>query len=608
MFRLKSILNAHKWKSAGFIRYYQKQANVRVGCFSGFWGDSCNFAAQQLVRKGNLNYLVGDYLAEVTMSILAVMKKKMPDLGYCPDFFEHLAPVGKQISDKNIKVVVNAGGLNPKGCAVKLTELLKMFQLDLKVAYVTGDNLIERKAEVTSETPYKDYPFNTLNCYLGAEPISAALEKGADIVITGRCVDSALILGPLIHAFKWDMSDYDKLAQGSLAGHLIECGAQCTGGNFTDWEKVPDFHNVGFPIVDVESSGVFTVTKPPTTGGLVSFGTVAEQLLYEIGDPLCYALPDVNCDFTNVRLDEVGENQVKVSGATGSPPSKFYKVSATHVDGYKATMMAPMIGPKAAQKGYLNATSNIERCKNLFSKTGMDDFDEVNIECLGSGSNQGADPQTSSAEEVVMWCSVRHKNKKAIQIWAKELAGASTGMAPGFTTMLGGRPKPTPILRFTPFLYPKNRVSISVNDDAFTSSVAEFCEEMPASSTSEVRAQIPDQGDYSYTLGELAYLRSGDKGNSANLGIICRNRILYDILDAHLTTEAIQSYLQHLGPDLNVTKYRLPGIGAFNFVLYNALGGGGVASLKSDPQGKAIGQIFSNFTISGLKHKSEYLS
>lgn len=589
-------------------RCYQDNANVRIGCFSGFWGDSCSFAAQQLVRKGNINYLVGDYLAEVTMSILAAMKAKMPELGYCPDFFEHLAPVGKQICDNNIKVVVNAGGLNPKGCALKLTELLKTFGLDLKVAYVTGDNLIERKEEVTSDSPYKNYPFNTLNCYLGAEPIAVALEQGADIVVTGRCVDSALVLGPLIHAFNWNMSDFDKLAQGSLAGHLIECGAQCTGGNFTDWEKVPDFSNVGFPVVDVDCSGVFTVTKPPGTGGLVSFGTVAEQLLYEIADPLCYALPDVNCDFTNVRLEEVSTNVVKVTGAIGTPPSPYYKVSATHIDGYKATMMAPMIGPKAAQKGYLNAMSNIERCRKLFSKTGMDDFKEVNIECLGSGSNQGLDPRASDAEEVVMWCGVRHKDKKALAIWAKELAGSSTGMAPGFTTMLGGRPKPTPILRYTPFLYPKSLVPISVNDAAFFASGSEFCEDLPSSPTVEEDPDVVIEGNYSYKLGELAFLRSGDKGNSANLGVICRDKKLYHVLDARLSSQVVLSYLQHLGRDLKVTKYRLPGVGAFNFVLENALGGGGVASLKSDPQGKAIGQVFSNLIVHGLKHKSEYMS
>lgn len=576
--------------------------NVRIGCFSGFWGDSCSFAAQQLVNKGGINFLVGDYLAEVTMSLLAAMKKKKPELGFCPDFFEHLAPVGPKIADKNIKVVVNAGGLNPDACAKRLGGLLQQFGLNLKVASVIGDDLINKDIKIPE---IEGIPYNTMNCYLGAEPIARALDDGADIIITGRCVDSALVLGPLIHKFGWKMNEFDKLAQGSLAGHLVECGAQCSGGNFTDWHKVPDFSNVGFPIVDVRPDGMFKVTKSVNTGGLVSFGTVAEQMLYEIGDPQCYALPDVNCDFTNVSIKEVSENEVEVSGAIGRAPSSTYKVSATYVDGYKATSMAPMIGPKAAQKGYLNSISTIKRCEKVFAKMGLGSFEEYNIECLGSGSNYGKDIESSEAREVVVWASVRHKKKAAIEAYAKEIAGASTGMAPGFTTMLGGRPRPTPILRYKPFLYSKELVDITVNDSEFKSSNTEFSLTQPQSPAEEIVSVI-NEGEHSYRLEELAYLRSGDKGDSANLGIICRDKSLYDVLNARLTSAAVKNHLSHLGKDLVVTKYNLPGVRAFNFVLDNALGGGGVASLKSDPQGKAIGQIFSDFVVEGLKEKECY--
>ena len=578
--------------------------NVRIGCFSGFWGDSCSYASQQLVNKGNIDFLVGDYLAEVTMSILAAMKKRKPELGFCPDFFEHLAPVGPKIVDKNIKVVVNAGGLNPDGCAKRLGGLLQQFGLNLKVASVVGDDLINQDIQLPE---IEGIPYNTMNCYLGAEPIAKALDNGADIVITGRCVDSALVLGPLIHKFGWKMDEFDKLSQGSLAGHLVECGAQCTGGNFTDWHQVPDYSNVGFPIVDVQSNGVFKVSKPLKTGGLVSFGTVAEQMLYEIGDSQCYALPDVNCDFSNVSIKEVAENEVEVSGAVGKPPSSTYKVSATYIDGYKATSMAPMIGPKAAQKGQLNAASTIKRCEKLFSKMGIGSFEEVNVECLGSGSNYGNNIESSDAKEVVVWTSVRHKNKTALEIWAKEIAGASTGMAPGFTTLVGGRPKPTPILRYKPFYYPKELVNITVNDTEFQNSNTEFSKTQPQS-PHEVTEAVVSEGEFSYRLEELAFLRSGDKGDSANLGIICRNKSLYNALDARLTSHAVKEFLSFLGKDLVVTKYNLPGIAAFNFVLDNALGGGGVASLKTDPQGKAIGQIFSDFVIQGLKEKTFYLS
>ena len=556
------------------------------------------------MNKGDIDFLVGDYLAEVTMSLLAAMKKRKPELGFCPDFFEHLAPVGPKLADKNIKVVVNAGGLNPDACAKTLKGLLQQFGLSLNVASVVGDDLINKGIKLPE---IEGIPYNTMNCYLGAEPIAKALDDGADIVITGRCVDSALVLGPLIHKFGWKMNEFDKLAQGSLAGHLVECGAQCSGGNFTDWHLVPDFSNVGFPIVDVEKNGVFKVTKPVKTGGLVSFGTVAEQMLYEIGDSQCYALPDVNCDFSNVSIKEPGENEVEVSGAVGKPPSSTYKVSATYIDGYKATSMAPMIGPNAAQKGKLNAMSTVERCEKIFAKMGMGKFEEVNVECLGSGSNYGQSIESSTAKEVVVWSSVRHKNKKALEMYAKEIAGASTGMAPGFTTLVGGRPKPTPILRYKPFFYPKDLVEISVNDNKFENSNSEFSTTQPQSPP-EVIKSVVKEGDHSYRLEELAFLRSGDKGNSANLGIICRDKSLYKALDARLTSSVVKEYLNFLGDDLVVTKYNLPGVGAFNFVLDNALGGGGVASLKTDPQGKAIGQIFSDFIVEGLKEKSCYLS
>lgn len=605
---LRCCSNLLKWNNRQHAHLqsasFSSQNSVRIGCFSGFWGDSCSFASQQLVNKGNINFLVGDYLAEVTMSILAAMKKKNHQLGFCPDFFEHLAPVGPKIVQKEIKVVVNAGGLNPEMCASKLNDLLSKFGLNLNVASVVGDDLIGNNIDLPE---LRDIPYNTMNCYLGAEPIACALNQGADIVITGRCVDSALVLGPLIHKFGWNMNEFDKLAQGSLAGHLVECGAQSTGGNFTDWHTISDFSNIGFPIVEVQPDGNFKLTKPINTGGCVSFGSVAEQMLYEIGDPQCYALPDVNCDFSNVHIKELSEEEVEVTGAVGKPPSSNYKVSATYIDGYKATSMAPMVGPKAAQKGYINAMSTIERCQKVFKKSGMGDFEEFNIEALGSESNYGKDVQSSHAREVVIWSSVRHKNKDALNIWAKEIAGASTGMAPGFTALLGGRPKPTPILRFKPFYYPKDLVNINVSNAEYCPSKTELSLIQP-SSPNESMELLADEGNFSFPLEELAFLRSGDKGNSANLGIICRNKKLYNILDSKLTSDVVKNYLSFLGEDLNVKKYNLPGVGAFNFVLENALGGGGVASLKSDPQGKAIGQIFSEFVVHGLKEKDYYLA
>eukprot|EP00116_Pleurobrachia_bachei_P003409 sb/3463671/ len=540
------------------------------------------------------------------MSLLSRIKMKFPQLGYCPDFFMHLGPVGPNImksaaKGKPIRVVVNAGGLNPDGCAKRLNELLKDLGMELNVASVSGDNLMG-----TGFQGPKDIKYNTMNCYLGAEPIARALDQGADIVVTGRCVDSALVLGPLIHKFGWSMDDFDKLAQGSLAGHLVECGAQCTGGNFTDWHKVPDFSNIGFPIVEVGADSTFTVTKPPKTGGLVNFGTVTEQMLYEIGDPRCYALPDVICDFTDVQVSEVGENEVEVKGARGIAPSHHYKVSATTVDGYKATTMAPMIGPRAAVKGQLNASSTIERCRKRFLANGMGDFGRVNIECLGSESNYGKDPQTSDVKEVVVWTSVEHKKKEAIQEWAKEIAGAGTGGAPGFTTLVGGLPKPAPIIRYVPFMHPKSDVKITINGEEFEGTAGISADTPVFDVPDQVQPAPQPEGSHSYRLEELAYTRSGDKGDTANLGVICRDPSLYSVIDERISAEDVRKYFSYLGPELKVTKYALPGSSSFNFLMENALGGGGIASIRSDPQGKAIGQIFTDFIVEGVKEKSEY--
>ena len=288
-----------------------KNKKIRIGCASGFWGDTST-AAAQLVNKGNLNYLVFDYLSEVTMSILAGAKMKNSNRGYAADFVKQISPLLHLIKKQGIKIISNAGGINLESCRDALEIELEKAGVKLEIALVKGDDIIDRKNEfqdleivdIEKNQPLPDKVLS-MNAYLGAPPIKMALESGADIVITGRCVDTALVLGPLMHEFCWNSTDYDFLASGSLAGHIIECGAQCTGGNFTDWHLIDGYENMGFPIVEVKSDGSFVVSKPDETGGLVSFGTVAEQLLYEIGDPNEYMLPDVICDFSQVTINEI---------------------------------------------------------------------------------------------------------------------------------------------------------------------------------------------------------------------------------------------------------------------------------------------------------------
>uniref|UniRef100_UPI00398E3876 uncharacterized protein lratb.1 isoform X2 n=1 Tax=Pristiophorus japonicus TaxID=55135 RepID=UPI00398E3876 len=604
-------------------RVTTKRRAVRIGCASGFWGDTAT-SVPQLVFGGNLDFLVFDYLSEITMSLLAAAKAKSPNHGYVPDFVQiAMAPFIKDIHKRGIRVVCNAGGVNPHACAAALQEVVKKADLDLKIAVVTGDDLMLMK-DLLKEEGIIDMdngsPFpasvHSINAYLGARPISRALDLGADIVVTGRCIDSGIALGPLIHSFGWKQNEFDVLAAGSLAGHLIECGAQCTGGIFTDWHRVPDWDNIGFPVVECSSDGSFILSKPPKTGGLVSFGTVAEQLVYEIGDPQRYQLPDVICDFSQVTVSEIPDIEggaVRVQGAKGLPPSNNYKVCATYLDGYRATAVCPVGGSRSVEKGRRTAESILKRMRRMFKQMGLDDFKSVNVQILGSEETYGgqAVKRTDNPREAVIWLAVHHMQKKALELFSREIAPAGTGMAPGLTGIVGGRPKVSPVLKPFFFLHPKQNVTI----DIFLNGkhVEMFKEDFnypPLPALEESIEQKQDDlkdlpiGPCSYRLEELAYTRSGDKGNSANIGVIARHPLYYPYLRKAVTAKAVEEYFQHLIQNKDsdrrmVTRFDLPGIQGLNFVLKNSLGGGGIASLRSDPQGKAYGQMLLDFQ---LKH------
>ena len=371
---------------------------LRIGGASGFWGDSA-LGAPQLAAAG-IDYLVFDYLAELTMSILAGARAKDAALGYATDFVDvAMKSVLQQVAAKGIKVVSNAGGVNPRACAAALQKLCDAEGVTLKIAIVEGDDVLDRlpglrQAGVTEMFSGAALPENILsaNAYLGAIPIAAALQRGADVVITGRCVDSAVTLGPLIHEFGWvfdtdDVEALDKLAQGALAGHIIECGAQATGGLFTDWESVPDWANIGYPIIECHADGSFVVTKPANTGGLVTPAVVAEQMLYEIGDPAAYVLPDVVCDFTQVTLTQQGDasaHRVLVQGARGTPPTDCYKVSATYMDGWRAQATLLITGIDAAKKAQRSGEAILERTRGIFTRLKFADYLETRLEIIGA--------------------------------------------------------------------------------------------------------------------------------------------------------------------------------------------------------------------------------
>lgn len=580
---------------------------IRIGCASGFWGDT-SVAARQLVEAGQLDYLVFDYLAEVTMSILAGQMMKDPTAGYAKDFIRVLQPLLPAIKQQGIKVVANAGGLNPEACRKAMLEAAEAAGVELNVGIVEGDNLARRAAELQSLPAWDQYGGEgesfpsrpvSINAYLGATPVKTALDGGADIVITGRCVDSAVVLGPLMHEFGWSEQDYDLLSAGSLAGHILECGAQCTGGNFTDWHDVPDFAHMGFPIAECEADGSFVVSKPEGTGGLVTMATVAEQMVYEIGDPRQYMLPDVVCDWTQVAIKQIGENRVEVSNAKGLAPSAEYKVSATYMDGFRATGMLMVGGIDAAKKAHTVANAIIERCNEIFAAMQLGPFSEVNIEALGAEDTYGAHARTGSTREVFLKMGVKHPDKKALVIFSGEIAPAATGMTPGITGYFGGRPKVSPVIRLFSTRIAKADVPITVDlgegkqdivinaDGGFDASqVAEQAE--IANPEGENLVEVP--------LVQLAWGRSGDKGDHANIGIIAREAAYLPWIRAALSTDAVKSYFSHICEG-DVFRWELPGINGLNFLLKNTLGGGGIASLRADPQGKCFAQMLLDYPI-----------
>jgi hypothetical protein len=579
---------------------------LRVGGASGFWGDAAR-ATPQLLDSAGLDYIVYDYLAEITMSIMARARSQDESKGYAPDFVSAaMKPNLAKIAGRGIKVISNAGGVNPQACAAALRSVIAEQGLDLTVACVVGDDLMAgaeqlQAAGITEMFSGESFPatdkLQSINAYLGAFPIARALDLGADIVVTGRCVDSAVTLGACIHAFGWGRDDLDRLAMGSLAGHILECGPQATGGNFTDWEQVPGMANIGYPIAEISSDGSFICTKPEGTGGLVTVGTVSEQMLYEIGDPQAYILPDVVCDFSTATIEQLGANRVRVAGATGRPAPDTYKVSATYADQFRGGTYMTFYGIDADRKAAAFAAAVFEASRNVFKAFALPDFSETSIELIGAESQYGKFARVKGSREVAMKIAAKHPDAMGIGILLKEAVGLGLATPPGLSGFAGGRPKPSPVVRLFSFVIPKDRVTVRILLDTDE----RVCDEVhgealvvadiarpagPVAAAVDTMVEVP--------LVALAWGRSGDKGNKANIGIVARRPeylpFIYQALTEAAVTERFAHFLADTGAG-KVERFLLPGSNAVNFLLHDVLGGGGVASIRNDPQAKGYSQL-----------------
>lgn len=580
---------------------------IRLGGGSGYWGEAL-YATGQLLESGPLDYIVYDYLAEITMSIMARARTKDPSKGYAADFVtDVIAKHAKDIKDKGVKILSNAGGVNPKTCADHVVDVLSASGIDLKVAYVLGDDLINQadslaKKDLKEMFSGADFPdpdtIASINCYLGARAVVAALEAGADIVITGRSVDSALALAACVHDFGWAWDDWDKLSSGSLVGHILECGPQATGGNYTDWQDVGDgFAQIGYPLAEISEDGRFIIEKPPGSGGVVTRGTVAEQMLYEIGDPQAYLLPDVTCDFTDVILTEIAPDRVRVEGARGRPAPAQYKASVTYADGFKQGVLLSFFGADAVPAARAFAKGVLARARASMQQAGMVDFSETSIELLGAEEQFGPLARAVNPRDIVLKLACRHKDVRALSLFGREVLGMALGAPPGLTVFQVGRPKPSPVVRLFSVMVPKDDIAVQmVLDDIITDigipHSAETADLSDKSSPAPPVPPLPEDATLEGTvpLSALAYGRSGDKGNHANIGIIARHSKYVPYIADALTADRVGHIFAHFQPG-EVSRYYLPGSHALNFLIRDVLGGGGIASLRNDTQAKSYAQI-----------------
>ncbi|QNA86616.1 DUF1446 domain-containing protein [Sphingomonas sp. So64.6b] len=584
---------------------------VRIGGATAAVNDSAMGVAQFLRDDVDIDYMVFDLLAESVVGRLARQRLDDPEAGFVKSFVDMLAgPHLARIRERGIRLIANAGGVNPHGCARALERKAAELGVPVRIAVVDGADLtaslpaLAARAEMfglgwIADALAEADPILAFTAYLGAFPIAAALDRGADIVITGRIVDSATTLGALIHEFGWGIDDFDLLAAGTLVGHLIECSTQVTGGTFTDWRDVPDWANIGYPIAECRADGTAVIAKPPGTGGIVSVGSVAEQLLYEVEQVAAYLVPDVACDFSNVTLATVGANRVSVSGAKGRSRPVTYKTCLTYESGWRGVYAIPIIGPHAAARGRQLGGALIERTGEMLRQRNWGEWRRTANEAIGGGAAYGLDGHSETREAVARF-AVEHERREAVELFMAE-AAASLMVVAGATMPLTQQVIKIQHLRST--LIEKSAATVTVTIDGQTDTIPIALDGgFDPGAVAQINPPAPAPGEALtelVPLVALAWVRSGDKGDLFNLAVIAREPNYLPYLAASLTPNAIATRYAHLveGHARAVERQYAPGLTALNFVVRGTMGGGLAANIRFDSPGKGNGQQLLDFPI-----------
>ena len=568
---------------------------IKIANCSGFYGDKLS-AAKELVDGGPIDVLTGDYLAELTMAILYGQKiNRGEDKGYVGTFLKQIKEVAKDCKEKNIKIVSNAGGLNPKSMAKEIEKILNDQAIDMKVAYIDGDDLLprmealsesgEKFENIDKKIPLDDsgYTALTSNVYLGAWGIKEALDNGADIVVCPRVTDAAVVIGPAAWKFNWKRNDYDALAGALAAGHIIECGCQATGGNYAFFKEVENFDNVGYPIAEILEDGSFYITKHAGTGGLVSKGTVTAQLLYEISSP-AYVNPDVISHFDTLKIEEIEKDRVYVSGCRGSSPPKNHKVCINLAGGFRNGMEIILTGLDIEEKAKVFTDV-------LFNSVGgQDQFDEVSIQLHRTDKEDPSSNEESMASLVI---SVKSMNPDLVgRLFSAKIIELALANIPGFFAQ-GGVKSNGPVIVYWPALidskHIKEKVHIDDREIEITPTSQMDFEDMYYQKEPVEIEEIDIKNEKSIFFGDIYGTRSGDKGGCANLGVWAKNSKSYAFLNKFLSVKKLKELLPDL-KNFNIERYELSNINSLNFYIHDILEDGVSSNNRKDSQAKSLGE------------------